>query len=92
MTAAGSTCPGASSGVTATGCPAACQAGMPPASVPARFSYPIFSACQTTSSRSWPGPATMTSGVAGSGTSQPSQVANASRSGMASEPGMCPAA
>ena len=92
MTAAGSTWPGVSSGMAATGRPAASQAAMPPSSVPAKVPYPIFSACQMTSPRSWPGPATTTSGVAGSGTSQPSQVANAPRSAMASEPGIWPAA
>ena len=64
---------------------------MPPASCPARSSYPILSACHATSAGSWPPASTKPSGTP-AGASQPSQVANWSRSGMQTAPGMCPAA
>src|SRR6266511_1323427 len=51
----------------------------------------MFRAGQRMSDESWSGLRTMTTGTAGS-SSQPSQVANWARSGIATAPGMCPAA
>src|SRR6266540_1645029 len=51
----------------------------------------MFRAGQRMSDGSWSGLRTMTTGTAGS-SSQPSQVANWARSGIATAPGMCPAA